>query len=342
MKPQLRLLALLAALVAAMTLAACGGGDDDDSAETSDRSASEILQETFKGGDGVESGVLTLGLDVAMPEGSGTGQSAQLELSGPFESAESDDGLPRFDFTLKIAGDGAMSIEAGAVSTGDAGFLTFQGEAYEVPADVFAQFRDGFVEAQKQGDDADQPTLQALGIDPSSWVVDPQKAGTEEVGGVATEHITAGVDVPKLLDDIQKANEQAGDVAGQQGLSADDVAAFEEQVESAEIEVWTGAEDLRLRRMVVDVALKGGGTVGLTLEIADLDQPQDIAAPSDPRPIDELMQQLQGLVGGAGAPAPADPSADPAAGGAIDPRYLECMTKAGEDLEQQQGCVKFL
>ena len=342
MKPQLRLLALLAALLATMTLVACGGGgDDDDSAETSDRSAAQILQETFEGGDGVESGVLTLGLDIDMPEGSGTGQSAQLELSGPFESPESDDQLPRFDFTLKVAGDGAMSVEAGAISTGDAGFLTFQDQAYEVPADLFAQFRDGFIEAQQQGD-ADQPTLQALGIDPNSWVVDPQKAGTEEVGGVSTEHVTAGVDVPKLLEDLQKANEQAGDVAGQQGLSADDVAAFEEQVESAKIDVWTGAEDLRLRRMVVDVSLKGGGTIGLTLEIADLDQPQDIAAPSDPRPIDELMQQIQGLMGGAAAPAPTDPAADPAAGGQIDQRYLECITQAGDDLEKQQACAKFL
>lgn len=339
MRPQVRLLMLLAALVAAVTLVACGGSDS----ETEDRSATEILEETFQGGDGVDSGVLTLALDIEAQEGSGTGTSNSLKLTGPFEVAESDDEMPKFDFDLTIAAPGAQSLQAGAISTGDAGFLSFQGTDYAVGDELFAQFRDSFLQAQREADEQDQPTLQALGIDPNAWVVDPQKAGTEEIGGVETEHITAGVDVDRLLEDLQRSAEQASGAAGQATqLSPEDVASVRDQIDSATVDVFTGTEDLRLRRLVVDVTLKTG-SAAFTLEIADLDEPQDIQAPSDPKPVEELVQQFQQLFGGLGATGGAVPGASGSGDAAgDDQRYLACVQEAGQDVEKLQACAKFL
>lgn len=330
---------LLAALVAALTLVACGGGDDS---ETADRSATEILEETFAGGDPVQSGVLTVALDVQTEEGSGITGDAALKLTGPFETPEADDELPRFDFDLTISGEGAQALQAGAISTGDAGFLSFQGTDYAVPDDLFQEFRDGFVESQQGSDDGS-----AAPIDPQvpDWATDPQKAGTEEVGGVETEHITAGVDVAALFSKVREATDQVGSVAGQAGqVSKGDLEAIERQVKAAKVDVYTGAEDLRLRRLVVDVTLQSG-TATFTLEIADLDEPQDIGEPSDPKPIDELVQQFQALTGGAAsgaAPGPAAGATGGAAAGGADQRYLDCVEAAGQDIEALQACSKYL
>jgi hypothetical protein len=339
MRTQLRLLMLIAALVAAITVAAgCGGGD---ASETSDRSASEILDETFQGGDDVRSGVLTVSLDADVPDATGATGATTLKLTGPFENPSSDDQLPSFDFDLSISASG-QNIEAGAISTGDKGYLSLQGTDYVIPDQLFEEFRQGFVDAQKQADAQNQPTLQALGIDPSTWIEDPQKAGTEDVGGTATEHITGSVDVPKLLADLRKSAEQAGSAAGQaQPLTDQDVAAVRDQISSAKVDVYTGTEDLRLRRLVVDVTLKNG-SVAFTLEIADLDEPQDISAPSDTRPLQELVQQFQSLFGGAAGTTTPDPGAGSGGGSGANQRYLECIQAAGEDLAKVQACAKLL
>lgn len=344
MRSQVRLLlALLAALMAATTLVACGGGDE----ETSDRSATEILQATFgerDEGEGFSSGVLTVALDFELPESSGATGPIAIELTGPFDVPE-DDSMPRFDFQLGVTAQG-QTLEGGAISTGDEGFLSLQGTDYAVPDDLFAEFREGFTESQEQAESegSDAPSLESLGIDPTGWLVDPQKAGTEDVGGTETEHITAGVDIPKLVADLQKSAEAAGDVGGQDAAeSARQLAALEDQIESATVDVFTGTDDLRLRRFVADLALAGGGSATFTLELAELDEPQEIEAPADTRPIDELVAQFQTLLGAAGGLGGAPQAGSGSAGGAgANQRYLECVQAAGQDLEKVQDCAKHL
>lgn len=344
MRSQVRLLlALLAALAAAVALVACGGGGDSDS-ETADRSATEILRQTFaeRGeGEGFSSGVLTVALDLELSGSSGAGGPVAIKLTGPFDVPEGDE-MPKFDLDLSVDA-GGQSLQGGAISTGDQGFLSFQGTDYRVPDALFAQFRDGFTQAQQEsGKDASgEPSLQSLGIDPTDWLVDPQKAGTEEVGGAETEHITAGVDVPKLVDDLQTSAEAAGSAGGQDPQqTAQQLAALKDQIESATVDVFTGTDDLRLRRFVADLKLAGGGTATFTLELADLDEPQDIEAPSDAKPIDELVQQFQGLLGGAVAPSSGSGSAS--GGSAAQQRYLQCVQDAGQDLAKVQDCAQLL
>ncbi|HEU4658807.1 MAG TPA: hypothetical protein VFR97_14860 [Capillimicrobium sp.] len=336
---------LLPALLAAVTLVACGGGGGDD--ETSGASATEILEKTFDNSEGVSSGRLTVAFDLDVQDASGESADTSLKLTGPFDTPESDDQLPSFDFDLTVSSNG-QSIQGGAISTGDQGFLSLQGTDYAVPDDLFRQFRDSYVQAQQQAGKEQQPTLEALGIDPTTWITDPQKAGTEDVGGTETEHVTAGVDVPKLLNDLRKAADQAGSVAGQSGqLSDADIQAVQDQVSSAKVDVYTGKDDLRLRRLVVDVTLKSGHAA-FTLEIADLDEPQTIEAPTDTRPLQELVGQFQSLIGASGAGGAVAPSTGGAGSsggsgsGGANQKYLECVQAAGQDLEKVQACAKYL
>jgi hypothetical protein len=343
MRPQVRLLTVfLAALVAVLAVAGCGGGGASD---TEDQSASAILQKTFGSDATIHSGRLTLGLDADVREGvQGVSGPVKVRLTGPFESSDDAGKLPKFAFTLSVSGSG-QDINAGATSTGDKGFLMFQGTDYAVPDAMFEQFEQGYAEAQKQSkkDTKDHPTLKALGIDPLAWVTDPKKAGEAEVGGAETVHITAGIDVPRLLDDVRKTLARAGSASAATGLSDTDVETFRKSVKSAKVDVFTGKDDARLRKLVVDLRLESG-KVAFTLELADLDEEQDIQAPTDAKPIQDLVAQFQAATGagtGAGGSGSGSGSAGSATGGA-NQKYLECVQAAGQDLAKVQACAKYL
>lgn len=311
---------LVAVLLGALALAGCGGGDD----ETDDRSAQQILESTFGSENAkVDSGRLTLAAELEGVEGLDA-----IKLSGPFESATGDGDLPKFAFTLTIEAAGS-TFDAGAISTGDQGFLRFQGTDYAVPEALFQQFVDGYNEQREQaeGESENQPTLQALGIEPLNWLTDPKKAGEADVGGVETVRITAGVAVPKLLEDLQKAADRANEAAGEQ-LTPQDTEQLTKSVRSATVEIYAGKEDERLRRMVVDLQLESG-SAKLTLEIAELDEPQEIEAPAETKPLEELLALFQAATG------------QGAAGGESQ-QYLDCIQEAGEDIERVQACAKFL
>jgi hypothetical protein len=341
MRLQARLLTLLVAAVAcALAAAGCGGGGGGGIA---DESATQILQDTFRSQGKIDSGRLTLAVNADLKGVQGVKGPVALKLSGPFQSAGQDGKLPKFAFTLTVDSDG-QTTQAGATSTGDKGFLSFQGNAYAVPDQLFRQFEQGYADAQKQAQSQskDQPTLQALGIDPLRWVTDPKKAGEAQVGGTDTVHVTAGVDVTRLMADVQKALSRAGSVSqGAQQLSQADVERFRKSVKSAKVDVFTGKDDKRLRKF--DVALQlTSGTLGFTLQLADLDQAQSIEAPRDAKPIQDLVAQFQAATGLGAAGSAAGGSNGAAASGAANERYLRCLQDAGQDLTKVQACAKYL
>lgn len=315
---------LIALALAAFAVAGCGGGDGD---AAGDKSAQELLQATFDDESStISSGVLTVAAEIDGVDGVDA-----LELSGPFESADGEGALPRFAFTLSVEG-GGSTFEVGATSTGDEGFLCFQGADFAVPDELFEQFVSGYDEQRREAEDevADRPALATLGIEPLRWVTDPERAGEADVGGVETVRVTAGVDVPKLLADVRKAADRAGEAAGRE-LTAGDVEQLAESVRSASVEVFTGKDDLRLRRLVVDLRL-ASGRAKLTLEIAGLDEPQKIEAPAEPKPLEDLVALLGAATGQGGATQ----------GGADGREYLECIQQAGDDLAKAQDCAELL
>lgn len=355
------LLAVVAALAVAGGLAACGGSS------SSDASATDLLAQTFGPGKPVHSGKLDLGLNLDLKGVKNLGGPVVITLKGPFQSAGKGK-LPSFDFSATLAAAG-QNLSAGAVSTGDKGFVRFQGKAYVLSDPVFASFKKGYESAQNQTTDKGAGTsLRALGVDPRRWLKDATKAGEENVGGADTVHIKAAIDVPKFLDDVNTLLARADriGVAGATGtkvpskLTDAQRQQIEQAVKSATIDVWTGKDDTTLRKLAIVVDLdvpanarsKAGGLttgrVSFNLAIADLNKDQTISAPTGARPLTELTQQFSGLLGAAtgsgspSSPTTSTPAAPGATSGSAPKAYLDCLQKAGTDVAAVQKCGSLL
>lgn len=331
--------ALLLAVIAALTLAACGsddkggsggGGDDTD--------ARALLNETFSGTKDVRSGVVSLNLGLAAD-----GQAFDVRIGGPFENVGGD-AYPKFDMAVEADLGSQGSFSAGAISTSDRLFLEIEGQAYELPAELLES-------AQRQtGTDTDRLTVPDL--DPQSWIDDPEVAGEESVGGAETYHITGTVNVSALLDSIDRVLAEAdrqglsGATGGQvpRSIPADARADIEDAVRSAEVGVWTGKDDKIVRKLEVEVVAQPRGeergTIRFALELADLNEAQTIEAPARTRPVDELLAGLGALLGSSGLDGLGGGGSTAAPEGAGD--YARCIADAGSDLDEAQRCADLL
>ena len=212
-------------------------------------------------------------------------------------------------------------------STGDKGFVSFQGTDYVLDDNTFRQFKAGYEQAQKQSQQDQGTSFATLGVDPRKWLTDPQNAGEAKVGDTDTIKITGGVDVAKLLDDVNAALEKASSlgVSGAQGVPEKLTEQQRQQVLDAvkdpKVEIYTGKDDKILRRMVVNMGIDAQGTSGTVIfdvSITDLNEDQDIAEPQDAKPFTELLGparrarprgRRRRVVGPARAPRRAAPAA---------------------------------
>jgi hypothetical protein len=348
-----RLLCALIALLAALALAACGGGDSE-SAET-------LVRETFGNAEKVKSGKVDVKLEVDAQGVEGLDKPVTLSFGGPFERPEK--GAPRYAFDLTASAQG-RSFAAGAVSTGTQGFVSVQKTDYALPAAQYKRLNESY----EQVSGVTQP--RAAGNGDLPWLKSPKVEGDETVSGAETTHVSAGVDVRRLLDDIEKRQK------GQRKLTAQEKEQVVDAVQNPKFEFWTGKDDKVLRRILVtfDVEvpeasrsqLQGLSSVGVRLDnkLSDLNEPQTITAPKNARPVAELsakvqalLQQVRGLAGGAGgagsgaAPTPSTPTPSTPAPGAsgsggatsqqVD-EYTKCLQTAGADVAKLQKCRALL
>jgi hypothetical protein len=345
------LLALIGVL--AGVLVACGGSSDDPN---------KLLKETFSGDHKVTSGKLNVSIDVSAKGVRNLSQPVRIALTGPFQS-QGKTKLPNFDLGLTFSG-GGQSFSAGATSTAGRGYLKFQGQAYQVPPNVLAQFKQGFEQAQQRNQGGqNQNAFKRLGLNPLAWLKNPKVEGDEDVGGTSTKHISADVDVSKLVSDINTLLRNAqsiGGAAAQSGrlpsnITPEQQRRIEQAVRSAKVQVWTGSDDKTLRKLQVNLSIAGsGGRSGdlvFTLEIDDLNQGQTINPPANAKPFSELIRQLGGLGLGGGlgragtggtSTAPSGSSGSSGAASAKLQRYTKCLQAAGGDAAKAQRCASLL
>jgi hypothetical protein len=355
---RLRPVLLLSSIAAiSLVLGACGGNDSSGGEEASaSTDVNELLTQTFSGKKDVESGNLSFGLKIEAQGGeSQLDGPVTVSLEGPFQTQDGGK-LPEFKLDASLEG-GGQSIQAGATSTGDKGFVSFQGTDYAVDDRVFQQFKAGFEEAQKNSSDEGQ-SFASLGMDPRKWLTDPKNAGEAKVGDDDTIKITGGIDVGKLLDDVNTALGKASSL-GLQGAGQVPEKLTDEQrrqvldaVKDPRVEIYTGKDDQILRRLVVNLGLEDAasgtsGTLALDVSISDLNEDQDIAEPADAKPFDQLLGQLGGLgaLGGAPGSGSGSGSADDGAGGdsgADLEAFSKCIEEAGDDVAKARECSELI
>lgn len=337
-------------------LAACGGSGGSSDSGGSSADAETLLRQTFTGTHDIRSGKADIELRVDVSGDSSVRGPITASISGPFQSVGSGE-LPKFDMALDAHAQG-QGFRAGLTSTSDELFVNFGGTSYQVPAQLLDELKASYRRSQQEGSSDQQMSLKSLGLDPLSWLQDPTVEGTEAVGGTETDHITSQVDVNALLDDVDtilaRVSAQGGLPTGQQvpsRISADTRSQIEDAVKSATIDVWSGTDDHTLRKLTlalsVDVPRESTSLdVDLSIELTDLNQPQSIEAPATSRPLNELLGQLQGLLGGAlGGGALGGGGSSGSAGGASTQQlqdYSDCVRRAGSNVTEAQKCADLL
>jgi hypothetical protein len=255
-----------------------------------------------------------------------------------------------------VTGSG-QDFSAGAIPPGDKGYVSFQGKSYAVPATIFNQFKQGFQQQQKSDKRSSQLDLKALGINPDAWLANPKNEGTEQVGGAPTTHVSSAVNIDALVNDVNNLLKKADrlNLSRQQlqqlpkSLSGSNRKLIKDSIKSAKVDIWTGKDDKTLRRLDLKVnfdipqSLRAqaqgliGGTIDLTLEVADVNKKQDIKAPANPRPWSELQQQFSssalGSLSGGGTPSGSagsgsSPSTGSGSAATRTQKYLKCVQKA--------------
>jgi hypothetical protein len=355
-----RFLAVLLLALFALILGACGGSDEEGgTSASSDDDVTSLLEKTFTGEKQMDSGKLAMNFTLeAQGEGSEQLQGpVKVSLEGPFDATDQES-MPKFALEASLQGAG-QNLQAGATSTGDKGFVSFQGTQYAVADQVFQQFKTQYQQAREQAESQQgqdqQQSLATLGMDPRKWLVDPKTDGEAQVGDTDTVKITAGIDMNALLDDANKALESAAALGATQGqqiperLTEEQRREVTELIKDPRIELYTGKDDSILRRLVlslgIDVPDSGGtGTMGMDISITDLNEPQDIEEPSDAQPFDQLLQQLGGL-GALGAASGSGSSGGAEGGGAAGgdfEAYSKCLEKAGNDVDKARECADLL
>ncbi len=355
------------ALVVAVAVGACGSS----SSGSGSSGAQTLLNQTFEGQHTVKSGVLSFGLTLT-PTGSSTVKGPiSLSLSGPFQSRGAGQ-LPESELKLNVDALGRHG-QLGIVSTGTNGYVTLKGVAYQLPAADYQKLVSSFASAGGQGGG-----LAKFGVKPLHWLTNPSVVGSDSVGGSPTTHVRAGVNVATLLSDLgsllQKASATgaAGTAALSGTLSPATRQKIASEVKNPTVDIWTGSSDHTLRKLAINLnvpvsgqisSLAGGLSslgIGMTLEYANLNQPQTVSAPANVQPFTGFATKLKGIIasiqGGLGAGvlggqsggqsggssvAPAPPSPSTATPGGVQ-KYSQCIQQAAGDVTKMQKCAKLL
>ena len=134
------------------------------------------------------------------------------------------------------------------------------------------------------------------------------------MAGTPTTHIRANVNVSTLLSDLstllQKASASgaAGTAAIPTTLSPATRQKIAAEVKHPTVDIWTGASDHTLRKLALNLnvpvsgqlsTLAGGLSslgIGITLQYANLNQPQTVAAPTNVQPFAGFATKLKAIL----------------------------------------------
>ncbi len=308
----------LVAVVVVLGVVLLGSGDEE---------ATQLLDRAFQ--EPIGSADVALDATAQVDGVQQLEQPIRVQVRGPYQSG-ANRRMPKVDLSVNFSASG-QSLSGGLVSTGRNAYVELMGRDYEVGRQTVARANRQIATGAGR-----QRRLSDFGIDPRRWLEDPEIEGDEEVAGTETTHVNAGLDVGRMLEDLNTLGQRtSGEVGGPapRQLSAEQRERIERIVQDPEFDVFVGKADDKIRRLATVVELEvpeedrqelGGarsGEVSFSIEFSNVGSPQPITPPRRARPIRELTTQLLQFMGGAagagGAPGAGVPGgALPAPGGA--------------------------
>lgn len=320
-------LALLVVAVVVVLLTRGSGSDD----------ARDVVARGFSSGDGLKTAQVNIKLGLTGSAAAGN-EPVLLELVGPYQAGDAE--TAKFRFAVGVNGTGDEPV-ATLTGVGGRNYVSLGKQHYVLAADALDDL--------KSEDSSDEPlSLDALGIDPESWLEDPKVVGEEQWDGNEVTHVRSQVDVKRMTDDLQKVVNR-GDASDSEQVkaAADQLGSIGDDVSSATMDVWVGEGEGALRRLQVDVELEQG-RMALDFGLTKIDEPVRISAPKNARPFDELLSVFSAVAGEQGAtgtstepsaPTPNAPSDTTTSEAAPSGDYADCVSAAGSDVGKLQACA---
>lgn len=305
---RLRLLVSILAHVALVsTFVACGGGGGGGGGEDPQK----ILGQTFSGHPSIKSGNLDLKLAVDVKQHGNEGGSVNAEISGPFENPGAGE-VPKFAFDVSgifhnfnsAAESPDSHFGGGLISTGDAMYIAltrkggglfgglFQGN-FELQQSQFALLKGAVLTIPESG----------------SLLTNLSNEGDADVDGTPTTHISGDLNVDKAPAVVGFLHSHAAGlryVGAPSPLPGDSeiIAGLNRLIDRAQVDVYSGKQDHVLRRLTIHLSLNGVSveTVDVTLDakLSDLNKPESIEAPPNPKPFSELIRQFNAFAAAVG------------------------------------------
>lgn len=315
-----------------------------------------------------------------------------LSLDGPFQS----NGSRRsdFDFKLSISVHGKTETYS-VISASGAAYITSAGKTYKLPPSAVKQLGSAGLGAvalgtattgtsTSSGQSSGTATsagatgtttatsttpagaiLNTLAADPKRWLISPRLVGTAQIGGVATTHVHAGVDVKQLVANLSAAVKNAALAGlasatknhGSIKITPKEQSKVAGAISAPSIDIWAASSDHTLRKLSLSFELaparlgvqsSGSIPIALTVQLSDVNQPQQITAPAHAQSFGAFHSQLQKLVGHLGVPGTATvPTPRPLrkgrnTGGALEltlSPYARCISNSGGNTAKMQRCA---
>jgi hypothetical protein len=327
-RPNLRRTAAVPlALAVCILVAACGGGGHkNNTADSAPKlTPTALVSKTFDASDAVNSGNISLTATVNLNGLNKLGgKPIVLAVSGPFERT---DGQTSADLAATVT-IGSSTARLGIVELPGHVYLGIDGTFYDLPSGSGSGLGSLFGGATGASGPATGATgiFGSLGIDPHSWLTDPKIVGDATIGGVQTQHLSAQVNIAKVLGDVGKivsraingssvklgAGQTLSGATGSSGSSASSsitsaLPLIESAITSAKVDIYTGLSDHILRRFDIAIAFSvpaiaaselgglKGGSVSFDVTLTDLGKTETISAPANVQPAKNLLNGIFSL-----------------------------------------------
>jgi hypothetical protein len=332
-----RILLPLSAIVLALALiAGCGGGDNgedpqqvlDDTFNADQQAHSGVLDLTIQvNAEGGTSGNATINLNGPFQGSGDPNQLPQFNLTAKVDATGAGQNFS-FDGGLALTTDNAyVTYQGQAYEVGKSTFNQFKQLLQQVnqmqgastsggtsttsttstATSITEQIKQGCETAAEQS--GGDPTA-CDDIDYSGWTTNLSNEGTTDIDGTSTIHISGDLDVAKIIQGFIQIS-QAAAPSGQTvpAPSEDQINQVTSAITGASFDIYTGESDHIVRgldfNLTVDPSAIPGAsvlgvssvTVNVTTRLSQVNQPQTIEAPANPKPISDLLGQFGGLGG---------------------------------------------